>query len=484
MARTGIKDGREQGPQKNKWGYVNNPRWQISPMGPLHYESGGEPQVWDPDQKKFVTGEIKVHIPCGHWHTPQGGGVPILSGQEVVMTFCKLQSMDIYDYIDENLQEQQLALLAIQLGTPTIGQVVIIAYDTGGRVYVEGTGMVQYSAIPEWSLVYYDSTVKAIRSIDIQIISDSLWTSIFTRRNDILSNLEFHVLEHISGDINEYIILPEAGPVTAYDLGKCYFTNKSDGIIALPVQKQDALYYYLIVNVSTDYGVTFQEIEIAQYDINTTTIYYPTIRHDANGNLWIAVLRTEYDPAYVTFMDLWKSTNGITWNLISSTTCGEFQQTPLLTCDNTDLYLYPDAFDNVNQLDVYKSIDGGITFSIDFSINLISLFGNQGLLYAINIKDNYVVAVFSVKPLGTFYIVNSIDSGATFSVAKSLAGYIVGTDYAEVRYSDSTWIFISLQFHLGEYLLYLTSDDNGMTWNDVISPLSTTDSITIKQYSY
>jgi hypothetical protein len=39
-------------------------------MGPLHYESGGEPQVWDPDQKKFVTGEIKVHIPCGHWHTP------------------------------------------------------------------------------------------------------------------------------------------------------------------------------------------------------------------------------------------------------------------------------------------------------------------------------------------------------------------------------------------------------------------------------
>jgi hypothetical protein len=74
VARTGIKDGREQGPQKNKWGYVNNPRWQISPMGPLHYESGGEPQVWDPDQKKFVTGEIKVHIPCGHWHTPQGEG--------------------------------------------------------------------------------------------------------------------------------------------------------------------------------------------------------------------------------------------------------------------------------------------------------------------------------------------------------------------------------------------------------------------------
>jgi hypothetical protein len=30
--------------------------------------------VWDPDQKKFVTGEIKVHIPCGHWHTPQGSG--------------------------------------------------------------------------------------------------------------------------------------------------------------------------------------------------------------------------------------------------------------------------------------------------------------------------------------------------------------------------------------------------------------------------
>jgi hypothetical protein len=82
VARTGIKDGREQGPQKNKWGYVNNPRWQISPMGPLHYESGGEPQVWDPDQKKFVTGEIKVHLPCGHWHKVPIGGWPEGGGGE------------------------------------------------------------------------------------------------------------------------------------------------------------------------------------------------------------------------------------------------------------------------------------------------------------------------------------------------------------------------------------------------------------------
>jgi hypothetical protein len=38
--------------------------------------------VWDPDQKKFVTGEIKVHIPCGHWHTPQGSGGGGNGGEE------------------------------------------------------------------------------------------------------------------------------------------------------------------------------------------------------------------------------------------------------------------------------------------------------------------------------------------------------------------------------------------------------------------
>lgn len=79
MARTGIKDGRPQGPQKNKWGYVNNPRWKVTPMGPLSYDGreSEEPQVWDTKQAKFSNGDIKTHIPCGHWHKPtgeEGGG--------------------------------------------------------------------------------------------------------------------------------------------------------------------------------------------------------------------------------------------------------------------------------------------------------------------------------------------------------------------------------------------------------------------------
>jgi hypothetical protein len=70
-------------------------------MGPLHYESGGEPQVWDPDQKKFVTGEIKVHIPCGHWHTPQGSGGGGNGGEDELEDLYVVGYVNRYGYEGE-----------------------------------------------------------------------------------------------------------------------------------------------------------------------------------------------------------------------------------------------------------------------------------------------------------------------------------------------------------------------------------------------
>lgn len=65
--------------QPNKWGYLNNPRWRISPAAPVNYDTNpeDEPQVFVPlggglDVTYTVDDSgyewAKVHKPCGHWH--------------------------------------------------------------------------------------------------------------------------------------------------------------------------------------------------------------------------------------------------------------------------------------------------------------------------------------------------------------------------------------------------------------------------------
>jgi len=62
--------------QRDKWAYLNNPRWRPIPRefyhgGPDDYSGreGEEPQIWTPHhQPKYPSGTIKRHHQCGHWH--------------------------------------------------------------------------------------------------------------------------------------------------------------------------------------------------------------------------------------------------------------------------------------------------------------------------------------------------------------------------------------------------------------------------------
>lgn len=64
----------------DKWGYLNNPRWKISPAAPVNYtgDESNEPQIWAlPEDKAYSSDNSVVHNPCGHWHktndiTPTG----------------------------------------------------------------------------------------------------------------------------------------------------------------------------------------------------------------------------------------------------------------------------------------------------------------------------------------------------------------------------------------------------------------------------
>ena len=62
--------------QPNKWGYLNNPRWQTAPvMPPVNYtgDEANEPQVWSLPGQGYSSGASKKHIPCGHWHKKKVG---------------------------------------------------------------------------------------------------------------------------------------------------------------------------------------------------------------------------------------------------------------------------------------------------------------------------------------------------------------------------------------------------------------------------
>ena len=60
--------------QQNKWGYLNNPKWQTTPQTPVDYtgDESDEPQVWPMNvpklQNKYDNNDSTRHLTCGHWH--------------------------------------------------------------------------------------------------------------------------------------------------------------------------------------------------------------------------------------------------------------------------------------------------------------------------------------------------------------------------------------------------------------------------------
>jgi hypothetical protein len=56
--------------QQNKWGYLNNPRWKVTPQTPVNYtgNESNEPQIWTPPGGIYSANGSGKHLPCGHWH--------------------------------------------------------------------------------------------------------------------------------------------------------------------------------------------------------------------------------------------------------------------------------------------------------------------------------------------------------------------------------------------------------------------------------
>jgi hypothetical protein len=75
--------------QPNKWGYLNNPRWKVSPQAPVDYNKNevNEPQVWNLPGKIYSSVTSNRHLPCGHWHKTQSSVIPSYEGQVYICDY-------------------------------------------------------------------------------------------------------------------------------------------------------------------------------------------------------------------------------------------------------------------------------------------------------------------------------------------------------------------------------------------------------------
>lgn len=128
--------------QKNKWGYLNNPRWTDTPGPAVSYDGreDEEPQVWGMNLQRRDAGDSKHHIPCGHWHK---------DGLEELTAFPIVSYIEMHNY---GLIESQTNPFGMVEATRTIN-----TNDFDGNVTYwfevlgnnHGTG---------WSGTYYPAT--------------------------------------------------------------------------------------------------------------------------------------------------------------------------------------------------------------------------------------------------------------------------------------------------------------------------------------
>lgn len=86
LTLTDWTDDKNLGPwtfveQKNKWGYLNDPRWKKTSEDTTYYDSNPalEPQVWTPHNRGgYSRGDRRVHFQCGHWHKTTNAVPPVI----------------------------------------------------------------------------------------------------------------------------------------------------------------------------------------------------------------------------------------------------------------------------------------------------------------------------------------------------------------------------------------------------------------------
>jgi hypothetical protein len=241
--------------------------------------------VWDPDQKKFVTGEIKVHIPCGHWHTPQGSGGGGGGGGEY-----NLDLIYIGTYFNVTPEISPPSYI-YALDTNTLEIVHSIQIDDQlaiADLKVDSTNKKLYAITRSWS-AYHAEVIARIYKIDL--LTHTIDTSITTELHPTNRGLSLDV----PNGVGYFISYSTNGSITKFSLNDLStIAVKSTGInttldtsIIIDLDNQ----WLFFTNNSTAYSV----YKLNLTDFSTITSVYlasgqrcSTLILDGNGFLYAA----------------------------------------------------------------------------------------------------------------------------------------------------------------------------------------------------
>lgn len=457
--------------QPDKWGYLNNKRWSLQQDAQEFCEDIG--LSLDPTH---------THRPCGHWH--KGDLSSPTTYEEIWAPNSCFISIGLYSDGTEVFVffPVWMSTVCAACGSPigTQNGLLSLIYDSQGRVFIEGQGMIDAFDEAVWSVANWDTEIITPQYLGAEVVDDTYfavaatnWVGYGTNyiwifRDGIMSRKSF-----LAGDATH-----------SYYNGNMGFAMDASGNIAVPVEASDdtAETRGIKVAVSHNYGESFSEIEVVAYDVSSDSIfvYEPNILIDSNGTFWLlhGYRKTNTPTSYK--LRLFKSTNqGDSWSYVNEISVDSSSGRRVrFFIDGTDLYIGKLSASGI----LYKSIDAGVTF------NSITTFTNETLL-AVGVNSGVIcVAVFLSNGTDA-EIRRSTNGGSSYDVVKTMHesdDYTGELGFASARFRimNDVWVFMSwtLQKTDDDSRPFLISYNNGVTWNEV-SGISRTEESYVYEYN-
>ena len=438
--------------QQNKWGYLNNPRWSSKTDAKEFSEASGN--SIDPTY---------THVPCGHWHKETEVGGPIVTTEAIwQQSLDVLKSEELLGIAGMSTDSELKYLLYI---TDLDGNVETShLWETDGDVSgLPGTiNIIKISGVPT---VFYHNWNYDENS------DENYWVYKLDANGNYYSSLVFES-EYTDGSNYQYM---------GFTWGMGTMAISTSGIIvtAISIVREiagvDSNYIHTIR--STDWGVTWEDAVEISIDGLGSAAY---IECDSSGNFWITT-NDQNDVPDKPFR-LWKSTdNGASWVEISTV-----PSTPILrgynvvmSISGTKIYVACRTYSGGYTNRIWSSIDGGVNWVAG---GAPAVAGETYLSdYDIEANNDVVVMACVGGTTDNSYIIRSDDAGATWSTigqrgpTPTWSTYIEENDsYITINNDDDMFVFTSCgDYILGtNYLGYLFSDDDGLTWEAKALPLS------------
>jgi len=441
--------------QPDKFGFLNNKNWSKIPAAVAFSET----------LNLQIDREDK-HMPCGHWHK----GIPPVPVLSI-----------------EAMWQQSIDVLK-------------------SRDYLGVAGM---STDSEKEFVLYitdlDGVVKASHLWKTEeVVSGLPGTVIFTDDSGVPTVFYHNWNETQSGYAKEYCVykLNTGGAYSRsvvytttyrnlnnfeglrFTWGMCTMAISSTGTIVTAIairKREDSIYtYYINTRRSTNWGVSWEDVVEIPIDASFYTNSHVDCGTDGNFYITASDSTSPQKP-----FRLWKSTDsGASWVEIDTvpTTPVDSSNYLSMSISGTKIYIVGQVLDGTNKTYIWSSTDDGVTWTV----STVIVTGLTFFTY-FGIKANSDVVILSGSGNDSKeYIIRSDDGGATWTKigqrdpALDWPTYIENYEtYLSLNNDEDIFVFTACRDYILDtnYLGYLFSEDDGLTWEAKALTLSRTSGV-------